>query len=232
MIRQLIKKGLRSRGLSIVRVYRSDVSQASIERLRAAGARATPEGLKLHVGCGPRVLKGWLNIDLAWCDDPRYTTPYGEAYSAEVRGTRDDFFAFDVAGMPLPLPDNSVRVVFNEDFIEHLDQRQQVLFLAETWRVLKPGGVHRINTPDLLKSMRQHSDFTRGYAGVFQDEWRVHGHLNVLTPAVLAEMARMVGYSDIHFGSKGKSISAEVPPEYRPGADRPVDGNVFADLVK
>ena len=40
----------------------------------------------------------------------------------------------------------------------------------------------------------------------------MHGHLNILTPAVLAEMARMVGYSNIIFGSKGKSTSAEVPP--------------------
>ena len=175
MIRQLVKKGLRKRGLSLVRTAPCEMGPESIERLRAAGARAGPEGLKLHFGCGPRVLKGWLNIDLQWCDDPRYTDPYGDKYSADVRGTRDDFFAFDVTAMPLPLPDNSARVIFNEDFIEHLDQRQQVLFLAETLRVLKPGGVHRINTPDLLTSMRRHSDFSRGFAG------RVPGGMDACT---------------------------------------------------
>ena len=51
----------------------------------------------------------------------------------------------------LPLPDNSVDAIFHEDFSEHLDQKEQILFLAEALRVLKHGLVHRINTPRFIE---------------------------------------------------------------------------------
>ncbi|MEI7513688.1 MAG: methyltransferase domain-containing protein, partial [bacterium] len=105
--------------------------------------------IKLHFGCGPRILKGWINIDLSFVPYVdklyNYTDKY---YPPEIRGTKDDFYAINITEVGLPLPDNSVDVIFHEDFIEHLDQRGQIIFLAETYRTLKPGSVHRVNTPD------------------------------------------------------------------------------------
>lgn len=160
----------------------------------------------------------------------RYTDKY---YPPEMRGDRSDFYAFDIVRVGLPLPDNSVDVIFHEDFLEHLNQRDQIIFLAETLRVLKPGAVHLVNTPNLLCSMRVHSKFRKGKSGVYVDEWNRWIHLNVLTPTTLEEMARMVGYSSIVFNSRDKSVSNLIPLEYRPEADRPEDdGNIFADLIK
>lgn len=190
--------------------------------------------LKLHFGCGPRVLKGWINIDLVYEPFENYLQYYGETYyPKEIRGEEADFFAIDVTKERLPLDDDTVDVVFHEDFIEHLDQRAQVVFLAETLRVLKPGGIHRVNTPDLKASMLNNSDFSLGSAGVYQEEWRKHGHKNVLTGDTLAEMAKMIGYREVHFTKKDESVSSLIPREYRPDInDRDEDGNIFADLVK
>ena len=132
----------------------------------------------------------------------------------------------------MPLPDNCVDVIFHEDFLEHLDQKEQVIFLAETFRVLKPGSVHRVNTPDLIASMKTHSDFKKGRIGTYTDEWDKHTHKNVVTPSYLTEIAKMIGYNKVLLNSRNASVSKEVPKEYRPGADRAENGNVFADLIK
>jgi hypothetical protein len=204
---------------------------AERDRLRASAERA--DEVRLHVGCGPRVLTGWLNVDLAFEPFEDYLQYYGDRfYGPSVRGDRSDFFAIDIT-RGLPLPDDSVDVVFHEDFIEHLTQGEAVGFLAEVFRVLKPGAIHRINTPDLAKSMERNSDFRRGLAGVYEAEWSRHGHYNVLTPTYLAELATLVGYSKIDFNGRDRSTYGDIPAEYRPDpSDRPEDGNVFADLFK
>ena len=190
--------------------------------------------VKLHIGCGPRVLKGWINIDVSYEHFGNYMQYYTEKFYPEsIRGDRSDFLAIDVTRQALPLPDDSVDVIFHEDFLEHLCQRDQMLFLAETCRVLKPGCVHRVNTPNLLNSMRHHSEFSKGYNGVYTEEWNRHGHLSVLTPKMLEEMALMCGYSRVMFMKRNESTSKLIPAEYRPDPnDRPEDGNIFADLIK
>jgi len=192
------------------------------------------EKIKLHIGCGPRILKGWINIDLNYEPCENYLKYYTDKYyGPEVRGNDSDFYAMDVTKTGLPLPDNSVDVIFHEDFIEHLNQEQQIVFLAETRRVLKKNGIHRVNTPDLIISMRNYSDFSKGFEGVNNKEWQKHGHLNVLSPSLLKEMALMVGYSDVLFNQRDKSISSLIPLEYRPDPkSRSENGNIFADLIK
>jgi len=184
--------------------------------------------LKLHIGCGPRILKGWVNLDL------KYQSPshaYGDP--ADLRGTREDLLVLDVTREALPYDDDSVDLIFHEDFIEHLDQRDQICFLAETLRVLKRGCGHRINTPNLLQVCRT-SDFSKGLHGVSTyPEWDRWHHKNVLTRAILEELALMVGYSQVVFNTRNKSLfAADLPLEFRPGSDRREDENIFADLIK
>jgi hypothetical protein len=81
--------------------------------------------------------------------------------------------------------------------------------------------------------MREHSDFSRGLAGTYTDEWDRWHHLNVFTPSYLEEVARLVGYSRVEPSGRNASISPLIPTELRPALDsRAEDGNVFADLVK
>lgn len=189
--------------------------------------------LKLHIGCGARVLRGWVNIDLKFTPYQAYLRYFTEKYYPKaIRGDQSDFRAMDVTKQPLPFLENSVDVIFHEDFIEHLDQKGQILFLADALRVLKPGAVHRVNTPNLLSSMRDHSDFSLGFKGVYVREWSQSRHLNMLTPNSLEELALLIRYSKVIFTGRDRSTSLLVPLEYRPDPrDRPEDGNIFADLI-
>ena len=230
MINRLIKKILAGQGYRLELIY-PKLKQADFKRLSQAYKNYQP--IKLHLGCGSRILKGWINIDLLYQPWQDYDKSQEKIdYPINLRGEQKDFYALNIMISGLPLPDNCVDVVFHEDFIEHLDQRDQVILLAETLRVLKPGGVHRVNTPNLLKAMSEHSDFRQGKNGVYAAEWNNHIHLNILTQDSLSELARMVGYSQIVFNNKNQSISPLMPPEYRPSGERPVDGNIFADLIK
>lgn len=96
--------------------------------------------LRVHVGCGNTVKKGWLNTDL-------WPGPWA---------TPD--IALDVS-RPLPFATDSVAEIYSEHMFEHLDYSVAVsLFLSESLRVLEPGGKLTIGVPDL--------DFVlRSYAG-------------------------------------------------------------------
>lgn len=59
-------------------------------------------------------------------------------------------------------PDASVAVVYSSHFIEHLTRDDARAFLRECYRVLAPGGICRIVTPDLHAWARQYIDAKPG----------------------------------------------------------------------
>lgn len=83
---------------------------------------------RFNIGCGGYGHEGWLNCDL----DP----------------LREDYLFVD-ATRPLPFPDACADRIFTEHMIEHLALDDAQRFLAECARVLKPGGLLRVATPDL-----------------------------------------------------------------------------------
>ena len=234
MIKKIINNSLRKVGYKIQKVKEYKSSIADITRLK--GAINNYDEVKLHFGCGARVLKDWINIDLFYEPFENYLQYYEEEhYPESIRGNKIDFFAINILDTGLPLANDSVDLIFHEDFFEHINQRDQFVFLAETLRVMKEGAVHRINTPNIAASMRDNSSFNKGKDGVYVGEWNNWHHLSIMSPKILEEMALMVGYSKVVFNSKNKSMVAEkLPKEYRPDAkDRPApDSNVFADLIK
>ncbi len=86
--------------------------------------------IKLHFGCGPRILPGWVNID-GW------TFP-GVDFTTDLR-------------QPLPLSDGSCRLIFTEHVFEHIDPDFRLPVLREFIRVLQPGGTLRLVVPDCEK---------------------------------------------------------------------------------
>lgn len=179
--------------------------------------------VKIYAGAGDTIAKGFLNLDIRkhprlQDDDPRLE--------------HCDLFVFPFADMAWPIPDHCVDFIFHEDFFEHVTQKQQICFLAESLRVLKVGAWHRVNTPCLAQSMKRHSNFSLGYNGVYRSEWDKHGHVSLVTRASLEEMAKLVGYREVVFNQKGQSVSEHRYPEGRPGHDRDqLFGNVMADLL-
>lgn len=99
--------------------------------------------MKLSIGAGTRQLEGFLCIDI----DP---------------ALKPDLVA-DIT-RPLPFPDASVECLFCEEVLSQIDPASCVGFLKECVRVLKPGGVVRVLTPDLER-------FARAY--LERPEWLV-----------------------------------------------------------
>jgi len=99
----------------------------------AAYLGATPQPC-LQIGSGPLSIPEWLNSDLIAAD-----------------------IYLDVS-RPLPLPDASFSYVFGEHQIEHLSEPAAERLLRELHRILRPGGVARLTTPDLQKIVAIYED--------------------------------------------------------------------------
>jgi SAM-dependent methyltransferase len=107
------------------------------QQLQALTVGPQSRELSLHIGCGPCLLPGWINLDV-------HPAP----------------LATNVL-WGLPFVDGSVRQVFLSHLLEHLFYPNDVYpFLAELLRVLAPGGVVRIVVPDIEQCIEayQHRD--------------------------------------------------------------------------
>lgn len=133
-----------------------------IGRLKAR--RLPRRGLKLHLGCGTVRLDGWVNIDLH--------TPQADIH-------------WDIR-RPLPFPAGAARFVYHEHVIEHITLEEAVRCLADWHRVLEPGGVVRIATPDLQYLVERYGsgEGWRDQAWLRQPEYQFIG-----TPAEMLNVA-------------------------------------------
>lgn len=94
--------------------------------LRTTGS-VEPQRTRVHLGAGDHRLNGWTNVDL----------------QPNVADVLADFTS------PLPFRTGSVDLLHSEDLLEHLDGEAGKRLLADCYRVLRPGGVMRLLTPDL-----------------------------------------------------------------------------------
>jgi predicted SAM-dependent methyltransferase len=165
---------------------------------------ATTAEPALQVGSGVTRLPGWLNSDLL----------QGEIHLDLSR--------------PLPLPDATFAYVFSEHVIEHISERQGVQLLGELYRILRPGGVVRITTPELPKIIAIYEDrnpvITReAYARflddmtgrrhergcqIFNDYMHLWGHLYVYDEADLTAKMQQAGFDGVVRMAPGQSTHA------------------------
>ncbi|HYC93261.1 MAG TPA: methyltransferase domain-containing protein [Thermoanaerobaculia bacterium] len=109
------------------RYYRGDASAIPEYLATLAQARKRPAGRAVHLGAGGHHLDGWINVDVL---------PDGADLLADFVHA-------------LPFRSESVDFLHSEDLLEHLDLGVGKELLRECHRVLKPGGVMRLLTPDL-----------------------------------------------------------------------------------
>ena len=83
--------------------------------------------VKLHFGCGTRVMTGWVNLD-GWAEP-------GVSHVTDLR-------------QPLPLADGACRLIFSEHALEHFESLEIEAILREFYRVLRRDGIARIVVPD------------------------------------------------------------------------------------
>lgn len=93
--------------------------------------------LRLHLGAGDRILKGWINIDVQ--------------------------LKPNILAMKLPrglkrFDNNSVRFIYTSHFLEHLEYTSEALdFVGHCHRILIPGGIMRIIVPGIEKIIRAYA---------------------------------------------------------------------------
>jgi SAM-dependent methyltransferase len=182
-------------------VIRSLRSINPIYRGRARRYLAGDGVKKLQIGTGPQPKAGWLNTDL------------------KPRGS--DIVYLDARG-PLPFPNDSFDFIFAEHLIEHLDYLYGLRCISECRRVLKPGGVLRLATPNLHQYVKllcetdQNLEFGKhvewynnryvrrrketygdGPIFPFNTLFRKFGHIFLYTPEALCESLTTAGFSTI-----------------------------------
>jgi predicted SAM-dependent methyltransferase len=127
--------------------------------------------LHLHASCGKVLLSGWLNFDLLdviSADGER--TKLDHAYLA----TGHVYVKHD-ASRPYPIADGTVTSVYSEHYIEHLTLWEAHGWLRELHRLLKPGGVLRLSTPDLEQYVRGYLDQKQKLYDAWAGGLRAHG---------------------------------------------------------
>lgn len=126
---------------------------------------ATHDVRMLQLGAGENALTGWLDTDIEWSPGIAYldcTEPY-------------------------PVPDGSFRAVFSEHLIEHLPYESGERMMAESFRVLEPGGTVRVDTPDLRAFLALFSEpLTEEQQAYIKQKLRWHGWPSgVFQPTIL-----------------------------------------------
>jgi len=92
----------------------------------------------------------------------------------------------------IPLPDNSVEVLYTSHMVEHLDRDEIRTFLKEAIRVLIPLGIIRIVVPDLEIFARQY--IADGDADIFMRKT----HLGRQKPKTFRDKVQYVLVGDRH----------------------------------
>jgi hypothetical protein len=85
-----------------------------------------PKHPRLHLGCGKKILEGYVNMDIV------------EAPGVDV--------VADIS-QGLPFPDNAFEEILAIDFVEHIAQPRVISTMNDIWRVMAPGGILKIHTP-------------------------------------------------------------------------------------
>ncbi len=150
---------LKSGGQPIEQIRREITLPRSTRRTaRLADAYlAAPGEKRLHMGCGHNRFPGWFNTDILQ-DYPDV------AYLDATQSFR--------------IPSNSFDCAFSEHMIEHIPWPAGQNMLREIARVLKPGGVVRIATPDLMQILalasEQLSQAQRDYIAWSRNRYSKH----------------------------------------------------------
>jgi predicted SAM-dependent methyltransferase len=91
---------------------------------------------RLNFGCGDYPLLGWTNTDGG--DGKYWLAP-----------DNDQIVQLDIADFLALIPNDSVQYIASEQFLEHFSRKNGWEICKQWYRVLKPGGVLRIQVPCL-----------------------------------------------------------------------------------
>jgi 2-polyprenyl-3-methyl-5-hydroxy-6-metoxy-1,4-benzoquinol methylase len=104
-------------------------------------------------------------------------------------------------GGELPFPDRSFDAAVSIEVIEHVED--QLAFLREIARVVKPGGIVVVTTPNVLSMTSRVRNLLWGFPELYdplplsdRDTRRLSGHIHPIAPYFLAHVALRAGLVD------------------------------------
>lgn len=119
--------------------------------------------LKLNLGCGTRVLPGFVNIDNSpsvllgkWPSLKKLLFLVGVLSREHYETVWPRDIVWRDASKRLPYVDQSVDKIYSSHALEHLDKKRGEALLGECFRVLKKGGIFRLVVPDLEYHARRY----------------------------------------------------------------------------
>lgn len=189
------------------RAYRSRGPQQI--RSYVARCEQANQGIRLQVGSGGRILPGWLNTEYAVFDG----------------------CAFLDITQPLPFAAGAIELILAEHVIANLPKDGAALFLRESYRCLRPGGIIRLSTPNLTALSRaliaddlddvrsgllkRHQRLYRpgediSFCDLVNDIHYLWGHRYLYTEEELLCQLRNAGFTQIERSSFGQSSDSRL----------------------
>jgi len=147
--------------------------------------------VKLNLGCGDKILLGYINVDA----------------QEEIKGKKPELVA-DVTKLD-KFADNSVDEILTVHLIEHFYYWHLPAILAEWKRILKPGGIMITETPNLLFACQEimKNPFKAALPNGQTSTWVLYGnpyeedelmcHHWCFTPQTLSQILGEAGFSNI-----------------------------------
>ncbi len=139
--------------------------------------------LKLHLGCGPRNIPGFIHVDII------------DAPHIDYRSSVDNLCDFS---------DGSVDLIYASHVLEHFGRHEVEAVLKGWYRVLVPGGMARIAVPDFaavvaLYGQEGLKDGLSGLVGLVCGGQRnqYDFHKIIFDESYLSFLLRKVGFQDI-----------------------------------
>jgi predicted SAM-dependent methyltransferase len=125
----------------------------------------------VHFGSLQRQQSACLNVDLRPLTDGGTETRMGELVLVD---RANYFMRLDVC-QPLPFADGSFDWAYSEHLIEHIPLLDAIGWLTEVRRILVPGGLLRLTTPDLRRYAESYLASDGGFFATYRDRIRQRG---------------------------------------------------------
>jgi predicted SAM-dependent methyltransferase len=171
--------------------------------------------IAVNLGCGLAVTKGWVNVDGSLnaliANMPRSAHRFAYRFSGcsafysedeYLRLLADHVFIHHDLKYGIPLLDASADFVYSSHFLEHLFRQDAKRLLADSFRVLRPGGTLRIVVPDLafaisLYAQGRGDEMLTQYFFVEDDNSYYARHKYMYDFEMLTALLREVGFKDV-----------------------------------
>jgi len=179
----------------------------------------------LHLGCGPKYLERFINID---------ANPLNHVdLWLDVRNG-------------LPFPSNSIDSIYSTHMFEHLFDGELHRLLSECFRVLKSGGGIRVVVPNLGSAIRAYAEQKMDWfpdsfphqfdslGGRFSNFVFCDGqHRTAFDFAYLEEVLQRAGFTQVEESREGESVLyGGWVPKYDPGDSQELPHSLYVEGFK